>query len=176
GDTLVRCLRALGTPVEVQNYIDDTGVQVADVVVGFVDIEGRSPAEVAAIPEPFDHYCWDLYSRVGAWYEADPARQARRRETLHELEAGAGARAEIGRRAARRVPSCHPATMARLGSGYDRLTHERDILALDFFHVAVERLKATGAVKLETEGKNAGCWVMPLEGTAEFAGLEDPDK
>src|SRR5690606_7291026 len=60
--------------------------------------------------------------------------------------------------------------------GYDLLTHESDILGLDFFHVAFERLKETGAVRLETEGKNAGCWVMPLEGTAEFAGLEDPDK
>src|SRR6185503_3530724 len=52
GDSLVRCLRALGREVEVQNYIDDTGVQVADVVVGFVDVENRSVAEVAALPEP----------------------------------------------------------------------------------------------------------------------------
>ena len=33
GDTLARVLRHTGVPVEVQNYIDDTGVQVADVIV-----------------------------------------------------------------------------------------------------------------------------------------------
>ena len=176
GDTLVRCLRALGTPVEVQNYIDDTGVQVADVVVGFVDLERRTVAEVAAIPEPFDFHCWDLYARVGAWYEEDPARQSLRRETLHALEKRQGERAEMGRLVARRVLARHLATMARLGVGYDLLTHESDVLALDFFHEAFEKLRAAGAVKLESEGKNAGCWVMPLADTPEFAGLEDPDK
>ena len=176
GDTLVRCLRALGTPVEVQNYIDDTGVQVADVVVGFVDLEGRTVAEVAALPEPFDHLCWDLYSRVGAWYLEDPAREKRRRETLHELESGRGERAEMGRLVARRVLVRHLRTMARLGVGYDLVTHESDILALDFFHDAFAKLQASGAVRLEAEGKNAGCWVMPLTDSPEFAGLEDPDK
>jgi arginyl-tRNA synthetase len=176
GDSLVRCLRALGRDVEVQNYIDDTGVQVADVVVGFVDIENRSVADVAALPEPFDYTCWDLYSRVGRWYEEDPARPALRRETLHALEAGKGERAEMGRLVARRIVVRHLATMARLGIGYDLLTHESDILALHFFDVAFERLKAAGTIVLETEGKNAGCWVMPLQETAEFAGLEDPDK
>jgi arginyl-tRNA synthetase len=176
GDTLVRCLRALGRPVEVQNYIDDTGVQVADVVVGFVDIEHQPAAEVAALPEPFDFYCWDLYSRVGRWYEEDPARQALRRETLHALEKGEGERAEIGRLVARRIVVRHLKTMARLGIGYDLLTHESDILALDFFRDAFEKLQAAGTVQLESEGKNAGCWVMPLKETPEFAGLEDPDK
>jgi arginyl-tRNA synthetase len=176
GDVLVRCLRALGRPVEVQNYIDDTGVQVADVVVGFVDIEHASAADVAALPEPFDYTCWDLYARVGRWYEEDPARQALRRATLHELESGKGERAEIGRLVARRIVGRHLKTMARLGIGYDLLTHESDILALHFFSVAFELLKSSGAVVLESEGKNAGCWVMPLADTPEFAGLEDPDK
>ena len=176
GDTLVRCLRALGTPVEVQNYIDDTGVQVADVVVGFVDLEHRTVAEVAALPEPFDFHCWDLYSRVGAWYGEDAGRQALRRATLHELESGKGERAEMGRRVARRVLARHLATMARLGVGYDLVTHESDILALDFFHVAFDKLLASGAIRKEEEGRNAGCWVMPLADTPEFAGLEDPDK
>jgi arginyl-tRNA synthetase len=176
GDVLVRCLRALGREVEVQNYIDDTGVQVADVVVGFVDIDHTSLADVAALPEPFDFYCWNLYGRVGRWYEEDPARQALRRTTLHELERGEGERAQVGRLVARRVVGRHLGTMARLGIGYDLLTHESDILALDFFHDAFEQLKAAGVVQLESEGKNAGCWVMPLKETAEFAGLEDPDK
>ena len=176
GDLLVRGLRAQGVPVEVQNYIDDTGVQVADVVVGFVDLEHLSVAEVAAIREPFDYRCWDVYAKVGKWYEEDPERQKLRRETLHGLESGVGERAEMGRLVARRIVGRHLATMGRLGIGYDLLTHESDILGLDFFSVAFELLKATGAVVLEAEGKNAGCWVMPLEGTPEFAGLEDPDK
>src|SRR5580693_20903 len=95
GDVLARALKSLGYPVEVQNYIDDTGVQLADVVVGFLDLRGVTPAEVAAIPEPFDYVCWDLYSEVGRWYETDPARQQLRRETLHQLEAGNGERAEV---------------------------------------------------------------------------------
>jgi arginyl-tRNA synthetase len=176
GDVLVRCLRALGREVEIQNYIDDTGVQLADVVVGFVDLDPTSLADVAALPEPFDYHCWDLYARVGRWYEEDPARQARRRETLHALERGEGERAQMGRLVARRVVVRHLATMARLGIGYDLLTHESDILALDFFHEAFEKLRDAGAVQLEAEGKNAGCWVMPLADTPEFAGLEDPDK
>jgi len=176
GDVLVRCLRGLGRQVEVQNYIDDTGVQVADVVVGFIDLEHKTVAEVAALPEPFDYFCWDLYARVGRWYEEDASRQRLRRDTLHQLEKGAGERAEMGRLVARRIVGRHLATMARLGIGYDLLTHESDILALDFFHVAFEQLKSAGAILLEESGKNAGCWVMPLSETAEFAGLEDPDK
>jgi arginyl-tRNA synthetase len=176
GDVLVSTLRALGHPVEVQNYIDDTGVQVADVVVGCMELRGLSAEQVAAVPEPFDYWCWDLYSEVGRWYEEDNRRQALRRETLHQLERGAGSRAEMGRLVARRVLVRHLATMRRLGIGYDLLTHEADILALDFFHVAFERLKASGTVRREETGKNAGCWMMPLAHAEEFSGLEEPDK
>ncbi len=176
GDLLVRGLRAQGVEVEVQNYIDDTGVQVADVVVGFVDLEHLSVAEVAAIREPFDYRCWDVYAKVGKWYDEDPERQKLRRETLHCLESGAGERAEMGRLVAHRIVVRHLATMRRLGIGYDLLTQESDILGLDFFSVAFELLKASGAIQLEAAGRNEGCWVMPLEGTAEFGGLEDADK
>jgi arginyl-tRNA synthetase len=180
GDVLVRVLRALGHPVEVQNYVDDTGVQLADVVVGFVDLRGLSRDEIAALPEPFDYLCWDLYSEVGRWYEEDPeqreGRRERRRETLHELEIGRGERAEVGRLVARRILHRHLATMARVGIGYDLLTRESDVLGERFFEVAFGRLKDSGAVRLEKDGKNAGCWVMPLTESEEFAGLEDPDK
>lgn len=176
GDVLVTLLRRLGFPVEVQNYIDDTGVQLADVVVGFIDLRHMSQADVAALPEPFDYFCWDLYSEVGRWYEGDPERQALRRETLHALEADEGERADMGRLVARRVLTRHLATMGRLGIRYDLLTHERHILGHDFFSMASEKLKESGAMHLEDEGKNAGCWVMPLSQSEEFAGLEDADK
>ncbi|HVF61744.1 MAG TPA: arginine--tRNA ligase, partial [Thermoanaerobaculia bacterium] len=176
GDVLARAMRSLGYPVEVQNYIDDTGVQLGDVVVGFLDVRRLSLADVAAIPEPFDYYCWDLYSEVGRWYEEDKERLRLRRETLHELELDRGERAAMGRLVARRVVHRHLATMRRLDIGYDLLTRESDILGLNFFSSAFERLKESGAVRLEKAGKNAGCWMMPLAQAEEFAGLEDPDK
>jgi len=186
GDILVRLLRALGHPVEVQNYIDDTGVQLADVVVGFADLEGKSHDEVAAMDEPFDYVCWDLYSRVGRWYEEDPRRLEWRKQTLHALEASAQAsdedtteadrRARLGRLVARRIVHRHLKTMRRLGIGYDLLTRESDILGLRFFEKAFGQLEESGAIRREEEGKNAGCWVMPLTESEEFAGLEDPDK
>jgi arginyl-tRNA synthetase len=176
GDVLGRSLKSLGYPVEIQNYIDDTGVQLADVVVGFLDLRGMTAADVAAVPEPFDFYCWDLYSEAGRWFAEDPERQRLRRETLHELETGTGPRAEIGRRVARRIVARHLGTMRRIDVSYDLLTRESDILGLNFFEQAFARLKESGAVHLETEGKNLGCWVMPLSQAEEFAGLEDPDK
>lgn len=176
GDTLARTYRALGRPTEVQNYIDDTGVQVADVVVGFLDIEGRSAENVESEPEPFDYLCWDLYSRVGQWFEEDADRVALRRSTLHELESGEGERADLGRLVAHRIVTRHLATMARLGINYDVLTRESEILRLNFFAQAFEKLKDSGAIHLENEGKNEGCWVMPLSQSEEFQGLEDPDK
>jgi arginyl-tRNA synthetase len=176
GDVLARALKSLGYPVEVQNYIDDTGVQLADVIVGFVDLRGLSKEQIAAIPEPFDYYCWDLYSEVGRWYEEDKERQRLRRDTLHQLEIGQGERAELGRFVARRIVGRHLATMRRLDISYDLLTRESQILGLNFFAKAFEQLKESGAVRLETDGKNSGCWVMPLSQSEEFAGLEDPDK
>jgi arginyl-tRNA synthetase len=176
GDTLIAALRALGYPVEVQNYIDDTGVQLADVVVGFADLRRLDAAAVERIPEPFDYYCWDLYSEVGRWFEEDRTRERLRRETLHQLEKGDGDRAALGRLVARRIVRRHLATMRRLGIGYDLLTHESEILRLEFFALAFARLRESGALRLEAAGKNAGCWVMPLADSSEFEGLEEPDK
>ena len=176
GDVLARALRGLGHTTEVQNYIDDTGVQVADVVVGFLDLRDCSVADIEALPEPFDYTCWDVYSEVGNWYEADPERLELRRRTLHALEAGHGRRAEAGRLVARRIVGRHLGTMRRIDVDYDLLTRESEILRLDFFVAAFEQLKESGAVKFEDTGKNAGCWVMPLRGSEEFRGLEDPDK
>jgi arginyl-tRNA synthetase len=176
GDVLARSLKSLGAPVEVQNYIDDTGVQLADVVVGFLDLRGLTLADVEAIPEPFDFYCWDLYSEVGRWFAEDKSRESLRRATLHELEIGQGPRADLGRLVARRILRRHLATMRRIDVSYDLLTRESEILGQRFFEKAFGLLKESGAVHLETEGKNAGCWVMPLSQSEEFAGLEDPDK
>jgi arginyl-tRNA synthetase len=172
GDTFVRLLRHRGWDVGVQNYIDDTGVQVADVVVGFQHIETKSLADVEAIGGKFDYYCWDLYARVGDFYAADPARKALQAEALHAIEEGGNDTARLAEHVARRIVDCHLATMARLGIGYDLLAHESDILRLHFWNRAFELLKEKGAVRLETEGKSAGCWVLPM-GEGDEAGIDE---
>ena len=165
GDTLVRVLRFSGIPVEVQNYIDDTGVQVADVVVGFRVLEKMSLADVRKVADStrFDYYCWDLYARVTDWYGQDKARLEARAQTLHDIEHGGNENAAIGALVADRIVRCHLATMARMNVDYDLLTWEGDILRLKFWAQAFEVLKARGAVYLRTEGRLAGCWVMPIQ-------------
>jgi arginyl-tRNA synthetase len=172
GDTLVRALRFRGTPVETQNYIDDTGVQVADVIVGFRELEHRTFDDVRQIADTtrFDHYCWDLYAKVTEWYDGDQARLAIRGAALHDLERGGNDTAAMGAFIVDRIVRAHLETMARLNIGYDLLTHEGDILRLHFWTRAFEILEAQGAVFLQTEGKLAGCWVMRIEdGSAKAA-------
>src|SRR3954452_1734483 len=178
GDTLVRCLQWLGHRVETQNYIDDTGVQVADVVVAFERLEQRSAAEVEEIAATtrFDYVCWDLYSKMAGYYAEHPEAQEWRRETLHRVEQGQGETAKIARIVARAVVRRHIATMLRLGIEYDLLPKESDIIALHFWDRAFELLKESGAVVLEPEGKHKGCWVMKLDTSEEFAGMDEPDK
>ncbi len=162
GDTFVRLLRHRGHDVGVQNYIDDTGVQVADVVVGFLHLEGKTLADVEAIDGRFDHHCWDLYAKVGDFYAADPAHKAHQAKVLHAIEEGGNDVARLGEHVARRIVDCHLATMARLGIRYELLAHESDILRLHFWNRAFELLKEKGAIRLETEGKSQGCWVLPM--------------
>jgi arginyl-tRNA synthetase len=163
GDTFVRMLRARGNRVEVQNYIDNTGVQVADVVAGFHFLEKKSPAEVAeliAAPR-FDYVCWDLYARTSQHYKDHPETLAWRAEVLHGVEAGAGELSELGHLVADAIVNLHLATMLRLNVQYDVLPRESEILHLKFWASAFELLKQRRAIYLETEGKNSGCWVMP---------------
>jgi arginyl-tRNA synthetase len=173
GDTFVRVLRHRGREAGVQNYIDDTGVQVADVVVGFLHIEGKGRAEVERIEGKFDDYCWDLYARVGDFYAEDPSRRKLQAETLHAIEAGGNETARLAEHVAARIVDCHLDTMERLDIRYELLAHESDILRLHFWERAFELLKQAGALRLETEGKNAGCWVLTMEGEASF--VEKPE-
>src|SRR5262245_51344168 len=165
GDTLVRVLRFRGVPVEVQNYIDDTGGQVADVVVGFRALEGKNLNQIRedADSTRFDYYCWDLYARVTEWYEENKERLAIRAETLHDIEHGGNENADIAAFVADRIVRCHLRTMARMNVDYDLLTWEGDILRLKFWQQAFEVLKTKGAIYLQTEGRLAGCWVMAIQ-------------
>ncbi|HEY2941931.1 MAG TPA: arginine--tRNA ligase [Vicinamibacteria bacterium] len=163
GDTFMRVLRHRGREVGIQNYIDDTGVQVADVVVGFLHMEKKGLAEVERIGDKFDDYCWDLYARVGDFYAQDPARRKLQAETLHAIETGGNEAARLAAHVAARIVDCHLATMERLAIRYDLLARESDILRLHFWERAFELLKQAGALRLEAEGKNAGCWVLTME-------------
>jgi len=165
GDTLVRVLKFRGNPVEVQNYIDDTGVQVADVVVGFRELEklDLDAARRIAATMRFDYYCWDLYARVTEWYDGDKERLKIRAATLHDIEHGVDPTASLAAFIADTVVRLHLKTMARLNIDYQLLTWEGDILRLKFWARAFEVLKQTGAVYLQTEGRHAGCWVMRID-------------
>ncbi len=177
GDTLVRVLRFRGNPVEVQNYIDDTGVQVADVVVGFRELEKLSidDAKRIAASTRFDFYCWDLYARVTEWYDGDKERLKIRAATLHDLEHGIEPTASLAAFIADTVVRAHLRTMARLNIDYQLLTWEGDILRLQFWARAFDVLKQTGAVFLQNEGRHAGCWVMRIDDADAAESVPDAD-
>jgi arginyl-tRNA synthetase len=162
GDTFVRLLHAGGHSVDVQNYIDNTGVQVADIVVGLVYAEGRSKPEIlqAAQSDPhFDYSCWDVYARVSQWYERSKENAARRGEVLHAMEAGNNDLAEIGAVVSTSIVRFHLRTMQRLGIEYDFLPRESEIIHLRFWDLAFQQLKEKGVIYFETRGAKAGCWV-----------------
>ncbi|HEX2271809.1 MAG TPA: arginine--tRNA ligase [Pyrinomonadaceae bacterium] len=176
GDTFVRILQAAGDRVEVQNYIDNTGVQVADVVVGFIHLEKMDLDQIKAVDASlgkdytFDYYCWDLYTKVGLFYrdgnpagDINPEKAKLRSDVLHAVEAGDNAVAELADYVATRNVECILDTMERLGIRYDLLARESDILHLHFWERAFSLMKSTGVIRYENEGRHAGCWVMPFE-------------
>jgi len=175
GDTLARCLRFFGHQVEVQNYIDDTGVQVADIVIGFREILHQGMNEAQAVREKFDYFCWDLYARVTEMYERQPEKQQLRTAVLKRLEEREGEDAMLAAYVARRIVDCHFDTMARIGVRYDLLPWESDILAHRFWERAFDRLKKSRAIEQVTSGDRKGCWVMALEGP-RFADLKEGEK
>ena len=177
GDTFVRLLRAAGRTVDVQNYIDNTGVQVADVVVGFVHLEKKGKEEITALTEQprFDYYCWDLYARTSQWYEQAGENKKVRLDVLHAIEHGGNELSEIAEIVSRAVLRRHLETMDRLGIEYDFLPRESEILHLNFWALAFEQLKAKGVLYYEKEGKNKGCWVMTRPGRERMEGQPDEE-
>jgi arginyl-tRNA synthetase len=176
GDTFVRLLRYAGREVDVQNYIDNTGVQVADVVVGFTHLENKSRAEIEALTRQprFDYYCWDLYARVSQWYEQDPQNKQIRLQTLHGIEDAASETAAIAELISTAVLRRHLETMDRLDIEYDFLPRESEILHLHFWDAAFIKLKEAGVLTYERAGKNKGCWIMRRAGTSR--GILDSSK
>ena len=175
GDTFVRLLRFAGREVDVQNYIDNTGVQVADVVVGFLNIEKKSRAEIELLSRQsrFDYYCWDLYARVAHWYAEDKENLQVRQQALHAIEEGNNESAAVADVISIAVLRRHLETMERLSIEYDFLPRESEILHLHFWDAAFTKLKEGGVLSFETGGKNKGCWVMRRAGTSKAESLPE---
>ncbi len=163
GDTLVRCLQHKGENVEIQNYIDDTGVQVADVVFGLLEMENKTLAEIESVPGKFDYFCWDLYTKATSYLEENPELQKRKARILKKIEEGEGTEAEIGAYVSRRILKAHLKTMRRLGITYHLQACESSIIALKFWDKAFSLLKEKGGLYFVEEGEHKGCWVMKLE-------------
>ena len=164
GDTMVRILRHSGREVAVQNYIDNTGVQVADVVIAFHHMEKMTLAKVKELSRQpkFDYLCWDLYAKATQFFAEDKVRAGQLRgETLRAIEAGEGEIAEMGTVIADAIVGLHLRTMARLDIYYELLARESEILHLHFWDAAFEKLKSSGAIQFSSTGKTAGCWIMP---------------
>jgi arginyl-tRNA synthetase len=191
GDSFARLLRKdaykSGYTTVVQNYIDNTGVQVADVVVGLLHLEGKSPADVDALigdliarGERVDYYLWDLYARVSQWYDSDAdqkeARRKLRLDTLHHIEEGDNEIAKVADLVATAVLERHLETMERLSIEYDFLPRESEILHLHFWEAARQLMVERGVLYLETEGKNKGCWVMRRPGAEVVEGPDEDAK
>jgi arginyl-tRNA synthetase len=174
GDTFVRLLRYESREVDIQNYIDNTGVQVADVVVGFTHLENKSRTEIEALTRQprFDYYCWDLYARVSQWYEADKQNKQVRLQTLHAIEDAGSETAAIAELISTAVLRRHLETMDRLDIEYDFLPRESEILHLHFWNAAFAKLKERGVLTFEESGKNKGCWVMRRAGTSRTSTTE----
>ncbi len=167
GDTLARCLRHKGEQVEVQNYIDDTGVQVVEVVFGLIELEKKTLTELEKMADKFDYYCWDLYTQVSRYLADHESAGSRKAEILKKIEHGQSPEADYAYLVSRRILRAHLATMGRLDISYDVLPCESSILKLKFWEKAFARLKEAGAIYYSTEGETAGCWVMKLEGQEE---------
>jgi len=180
GDSFVRCLGFLGHEVEVQNYLDNTGVQVADVVVGLERMEGKTLADVAAIGGKFDYYCWDVYARTTDFYQQADENKKWRSLTLQAIEAGGNPTADLAQHVAMRIVKAHLATMARINVQYDLLPRESEILHLHFWETAYQLLRDRRAIYFVDEGKNRGCWVMktgePSEAEISRAEAEEDEK
>ncbi len=178
GDTFARILKHAGNRVQIQNYIDNTGVQVADVVIGFLHMERRTPVGVKmlAMEPKFDHYCWDLYAKATHFFEEDKERAAKLRgETLKAIEEGRGEEAEVGQVIGDAIVGLHLRTMARLGISYELLARESEILHLHFWDAAFAKLRESGAIQLAASGKMAGCWIMPWK-QGEGAAAENAEE
>jgi arginyl-tRNA synthetase len=186
GDTVARVLEWSGFSTEVCNYIDDTGLQVVDVVAALLYLDSPFYTEGAdfqaiwaKVPatQGFDYFCWDLYARFQAEFEKNSSLLEKREEVLHKVEGGLHPIAGFAKELATKIVQSHLETVAQLSIFYDLLNWESDIIARGFWEATFELLKEKGALRFETEGPNEGCWVVPFGGIVETTeGMKSLDK
>ena len=186
GDTVARVLNWLGFSTEVCNYIDDTGLQVVDVVTALLYLDHPSYTEEsdfrviwAKVPQdqPLDYFCWDLYARFQNELEKNSFLPEKREEVHRKIEGGAHPIAGFAKELSIKIVESHLETVAQLSIFYDLLNWESDIIGRGFWETTSELLKEKGALRLETEGPNKGCWVVPFGGIVETAeGMKSLDK
>jgi len=161
GDTLSKILSKANYDVKVLNYVDDSGLQVADIVVGF---KHGGFSEDPPDGEKFANYCGDtVYVGTTSKYENDKDLESRRHEILKELEDSASETAKFGKILTRKILSDQLDTVWNLGASYDCLNFESEILYSKLWDKIFERMKSENLVRLEDQGDNAGCWVLPIE-------------
>jgi len=187
GDTVARVFKWLGYRTEVCNYIDDTGVQVVDVVTALLyldppffhegSIQIQTIWEKVPSDQPFDYFCWDLYARFQGEIERDPSLREKREKVLHQIEGGTPPVALFAKELATRIVRSHLETVAQLSIYYDLLNWESDIIHQGFWEATFDLLKARGGLRFEEEGPNSGCWVVPFGGIVETSeGVKSLDK
>jgi arginyl-tRNA synthetase len=165
GDSLVRVMRYMGHQVQALNYVDDSGAQVADIIVGFrfMGFSDQAPPGVK-----FDIYCGDsVYTSVTREYEKDPSLREKQSFVLKEIEKGSGEVAEYARGIVKRILAAQLSTCWRLGATYDLLNWESQIVHSGMWETIFGSLKKMGYVKFQTEGENKGTWVIPDPETGE---------
>ncbi|MBI4037004.1 arginine--tRNA ligase [Candidatus Daviesbacteria bacterium] len=156
GDSLARILKKTGYSVEVQNYIDDTGVQVADTYIGTKYLEFRT----RGLEEHIEDYYWDLYAAVNKKYEDDPDFLAHRTEVLKEVENPDSETAKQVQQLAIEITKTIQAKLAEFNIFHDLYVRESDILKFGFWQSAFEILKKTPGFEYEEQGKNKGTWLV----------------
>lgn len=158
GDTVSRILHKANYKVSVLNYIDDSGLQVADILVGFMHFKyDQMPPD----GKKFDHYCGDdIYVKTTLQYDADPSLESIRLDVLKELEDGASETAKFADRITRKVLAGQLETCWNLGVFYDCLNFESQIIRSGLWALIFEKLKEMKLIEFKTEGDNAGCWII----------------
>lgn len=168
GDTMARIMRKLGYTVEVQNYIDDLGVQFAQVLWGYLNMREEFEGIEAELREKglkedfIDHVMGLLYVEVNRRIEENPEVEKEIRELMKKLEEGDNEIAEIGRKLAERVVRAQMLTTYRMGIAYDLLSWESDIMRSGIFGEAYELIEANENFFWATDGKYKGAFVMDL--------------
>jgi arginyl-tRNA synthetase len=166
GDILYRTLRATNHEVIVLNYIDDSGLQVADIVVGFRF--AGFPLYPKDKTIKFDQYCGDeVYVKINEMYKEDKYLEEKRRLVLKEIELGTSEIAKFASEITMRVLKDQLKTCWRMKAHYDLLNYESHIVTSRLWSKTFEMLKEKGIATLQTEGKNKYCWVIKLENEEE---------